>query len=423
MPEQITKVKGTRDFYPDDWGYQKWLSQKLLDVGQLFGYEEYEGPILEPIELYLDKTSEEIVGNQTFTVLDRDGKSLVMRPELTPTLARMVTAREGQLEFPVRWQSYGQFFRYERPQRGRGRAFFQWNLDLLGVEGPLADVEIIHIACEVFKALDLPPNLVEIRLNDRQALESFIVGEIGIPTEQVGTILGLIDRREKMGSEKFLAAAVESGFPASQAGELDDALSQHQRIVSPWLDEIMEHLSNRGVEQYVKLDLTIVRGFDYYTSTVFEAWANTDLRRALFGGGRYDNLTLQVGGKKEIPGVGFALGDMAIAELLKEVDKMPPSAGSPARLFVSVFNDDLLSASSGLAIQTRAAGIPTELGTKPGQRLDRQFRYADRKRIPFVAVIGPDEAEKNAVTLKNLGDGSQQTLSADALVEALKQQD
>ncbi len=423
MPEQITKVKGTRDFYPDDWGYQKWLSQKLLDVGQLFGYEEYEGPILEPIELYLDKTSEEIVGNQTFTVLDRDGKSLVMRPELTPTLARMVTAREGQLEFPVRWQSYGQFFRYERPQRGRGRAFFQWNLDLLGVEGPLADVEIIHIACEVFKALDLPPNLVEIRLNDKQALESFIVGEIGIPTEQVGTILGLIDRREKMGSEKFLAAAVESGFPASQAGGLDDALSQHQRIVSPWLDEIMEHLSNRGVEQYVKLDLTIVRGFDYYTSTVFEAWANTDLRRALFGGGRYDNLTLQVGGKKEIPGVGFALGDMAIAELLKEVDKMPPSAGSPARLFVSVFNDDLLSASSGLAIQTRAAGIPTELGTKPGQRLDRQFRYADRKRIPFVAVIGPDEAEKNAVTLKNLGDGSQQTLSADALVEALKQQD
>ena len=423
MSDQIIKVKGTRDFYPADWGYQKWLSQKLLEVGRLFGYEEYEGPILEPIELYLDKTSEEIVGQQTFTLTDRDGKSLVMRPELTPTLARMVAAREGQMEFPVRWQSYGQFFRYERPQRGRGRAFFQWNLDLLGVETALADVEIIHIACEVFKALDLPPHLVEIRLNDRQALESFIVDDIGIPTDQIGTTLGLIDRREKMGSEKFVAAMVDSGFPGSQASELDDALSRHQRIVSPWLDEIMEQLSKRGVEEYVKLDLTIVRGFDYYTSTVFEAWANTDLRRALFGGGRYDNLTLQVGGKKEIPGVGFALGDMAIAELLKEVDKMPAAAGTPTRLFVSVFSDDLLSDASGLAIQARSAGISTELGTKPGQRLDRQFRYADRKGIPFVAVIGPDEAEKNVVTLKNLGDGSQQTLSSDALVEALKQQD
>ncbi len=423
MPEQITKVKGTRDFYPDDWGYQKWLSGKLLNVGRLFGYEEYEGPILEPIELYLDKTSEEIVGQQTFTLTDRDGKSLVMRPELTPTLARMVAAREGQMEFPVRWQSYGQFFRYERPQRGRGRAFFQWNVDLLGLDSTLADAEIIHIACEVFKALDLPPDLVEIRLNDRQALESFLVGDIGIPSDQIGTVLGLIDRRDKMGSEKFVASLAESGIPASQAGELDDALSRPQRLVSPLLDEVMGLLSARGVEDYVKLDLTIVRGFDYYTSTVFEAWANTDLRRALFGGGRYDNLTVLVGGRKEIPGVGFALGDMAIAELLKETDKMPTPTGAPAQLFVSVFSDELLTAATHLAIQVREAGIPTELGTRPGQRLDRQFRYADRKGIPFVAVLGPDEATRNEVTLKDLRDGSQQTLKAEALLAALKRQE
>tara|TARA_Y100000588_G_scaffold393423_2_gene509356 strand:+ start:1262 stop:2533 length:1272 start_codon:yes stop_codon:yes gene_type:complete len=423
MPEQIIKVKGTRDFYPEDWAYQRWLSGKLLEVGRLFGYEEYEGPILEPIELYLEKTSEEIVGQQTFTLTDRDGKSLVMRPELTPTLARMVAAKEGQLEFPVRWQSYGRFFRYERPQRGRGRAFFQWNLDLLGLESALADAEVIHVACEVFKALDLSPDLVEIRLNDRQGLESFIVDEIGIPPARIGDVLGLIDRRDKMGSQKFVAALTDSGLPSSQSGELDDALTRHQRIVSPWLDQMMGHLADRGVEDFIKLDLTIVRGFDYYTSTVFEAWAKTDLRRALFGGGRYDNLTRQVGGKREIPGIGFALGDMAIAELLKEVDRMPAESGPPTRLFVSVFSDDLLTASSALAVKSRTAGIPTELGTNPGQRLDRQFKYADRKGIPFVAVIGPDEVEKDVVTLKNLRDGSQQTLPTSALVDALKRQD
>lgn len=419
----INRVKGTRDFYPEDWAHQRWLSNQLISVGRLFGYEEFEGPILEPIELYLDKTSEEIVNKQTFGLTDRDGKSLVMRPELTPSLARMVAEREGQLTFPIRWQSYGQFFRYERPQRGRGRAFYQWNLDFLGLDSPLADAEVLEIACRAFKALDLPPELIEVRLNDRQALDHFLTAELGISEEAVATTLGLIDRRDKMGSEKFVAALTDSGLPASQAGEVEDALSRHQRIVSPWLDEIMELLAARGVEDYVKLDLTIVRGFDYYTSTVFEMWANTTLRRALGGGGRYANLTVQVGGRQTIPGVGFALGEMPLGELFDEIGRDPSGATRPATLFVSVFSDDLLPASTDLANRVRAAGIATELSTNPGQRLDRQFRYADRKKIPYVAVLGPDEATKGQVTLKNLKDGTQQTVAPDVLVDALKGQD
>ena len=421
VQKTIPHVKGTRDFYPDDWAYQKWLSGQFLAVGRSFGYEEYEGSLLEHQELYLGKSSEEIVSQQTFSLKDRDDRVLVLRPELTPTLARMVAVKEGQLSFPIRWQSYGQFFRYEKPQRGRGRAFFQWNVDLLGIDAPIADAEIISLACRTFQALNLTPDHVAIRLNDREAAENLLRGTLKIPQETVPAVFALIDRVDKMPSEAFAAALSEAGLGTTQASELQDLLSRESPILSDWLNEIMSHLNRAGVESYVKLDPRIVRGFDYYTRTVFEAWAKTSLRRALFGGGRYDNLTLQVGGKRQIPGVGFAVGDMAMTELLKEVEQIPDPQPTSADLLVSVFSEDLLQKSSDLASQLRNAGIRTELYLDPTHKLDRQFKHADKKKIRYVVVVGPEEAAAGNAALKDLSTGEQITLKIGEIAGRISQ--
>lgn len=416
MPQLIPRVKGTRDFYPEDWAYQKWLCEKFIGVGNLFGYREYESTILEYMSLYLGKSSEEIVTQQTFTLSDRDDKQLVMRPELTPTLARMVAQKEGELTFPIRWQSYGRFFRYERPQRGRGRSFFQWNIDALGSDSYLADAEIITIACTLFKHLGLSNEHATIKVNDRQALEILIAQKLTLSPEDIKPVFGAIDRIDKIPEEKFRTyLANDLDLSAGQIDTLYEILHTTDLTFSPWLQHIFEQLDQNGVIDLVELDLKIVRGFDYYTRTVFEAWAKTSLRRALFGGGRYDNLTRQVGGKRQVPGVGFAVGDMAITELLKEIDTYPQLETPGARVFVTVFSEDLLAQSSSFAEKLRQEGIATELHFIPGQRLDRQFKYADRQNIPFAAVIGPDEASANTIVIKDLKARAQQIFSQNDL--------
>ncbi len=419
----IQRVKGTRDFDPKDWEYQKWLEAQFISLGATFGYQAYEGSIIEHMDLYLGKSSEEIVNQQTFSLTDRDGKLLVLRPELTPTLARMVAEREGRAVFPIRWQSYGRFFRYERPQRGRGRSFFQWNIDLLGCETCHADAEIVTIACLMFRNLGLTPDHVTIKINDRLGLEQTLQNSLEIPQESVRPLFSLIDRIDKTDPAKFHTELEKTGLSGTQIDKLHLILEAKDLAFSPWLQEIMALLDLNGVADYVEPDLKIVRGFDYYTRTVFEAWAKTSLRRAIFGGGRYDNLTVQVGGRQEVPGVGFAVGDMAMTELLKEVDLYPEIRAKCADILVTVFSEDLVERSASFARSVREHGIPVELYLNPKHRLDKQLKYADRKGIPFVAIIGPDEVQSNAVVLKNLSNRTQEVLPGDkmdALLSHLK---
>ena len=181
----IRRVKGTQDFYPETWAQQLALREIMLAAGRAYEYQEYEGPAIEYLDLYVGKSSEEIVTQQTFRIQDRDGKALLLRPELTPTLARMIAAREQEIPLPARWQSWGRFFPYERPQRGRGRSFFQWNVDLLGSESAHADAEVIQVTCALFAALGLDAEDVRIKLNDRAALEADLTGAFGVPAELV----------------------------------------------------------------------------------------------------------------------------------------------------------------------------------------------------------------------------------------------
>ena len=324
----VARVKGTQDFYPEAWAQQVALRDTMLAAGSAYGYREYEGPVIEYLELYLGKSSEEIVTRQTFRIQDRDGKALLLRPELTPTLARMIAAREREITLPARWQSFGQFFRYERPQRGRGRSFYQWNVDLLGSESPVADAEVIQVACALFRALGLGSDEVRIRINDRAALEEALTGELGVARDQVRGVFQVIDRLDKVGADRACGQLGELGLGEGQAQELVAYVGAPVDVPSPRLAAIVDQVGIAGQDGYVEVDRSIVRGFDYYTSTVFEAWAIGDLRRAIFGGGRYDDLTRQVGGKQRVPGVGMAVGDLALLELLRAVDRLPPAAAA-----------------------------------------------------------------------------------------------
>ena len=409
----VARVKGTQDFYPDDWAQQLALRETMLAAGRAYGYQEYEGPAVEYLDLYLGKSSEEIVTRQTFRIQDRDGKELLLRPELTPTLARMIAAREQEIPLPARWQSWGQFFRYERPQRGRGRSFFQWNVDLLGSESAHADAEVIQVACELFTALGLEAADVRIKVNDRAALEADLTGGLGVPAESVRGVLQVIDRLDKVGAGRAQGQMTALGLAPGQADEVIAFVQAPVADPPERLAAIVEQLAITGHDRYVTLDRGIARGFDYYTGTVFEAWAAGGLRRAVFGGGRYDDLTRQVGGKRRVPGVGMAVGDMALLELLRELDRVPAPARTAPDVLVTVFGAEQQQASARIADRLRRHGVAVELALDPGQRLERQLRHADRTGARYALIIGPDEAAAGTVLVKDLTERRQEHLPAD----------
>jgi histidyl-tRNA synthetase len=409
MANNLQPIKGFRDFYPDEWAFQNWLKEKWVNLGKSYGYEEYEGPLLEPIELYISKTSRELIEKQTFKFTDKD-KNYILRPELTPTLARMIAQKQYQLELPVKWQSFGRFFRYESPQKGRGRSFFQWNIDILGQDNPQSDIEIISIACLCLKELGLTSDEVVIKINDRKLLEKSI-GPKFYP---------YIDKLDKMSEEEWRKWLADEGIDKNKTEEILTVINDRDYSSSEQLTTIFNQFSQTDLANYIEFDKGLVRGLDYYTGTVFEAWSKKgSLNRSLFGGGRYDNLTQQVGGKKKISGVGFAVGDMPIYQLLKYLNKLPTLSPSPTKVLVTVFSTDTAEKSISVANKLRQKEINTELYLNADERLDRQLDYANKKNIPWVVIIGPDEAKSNAITLKNMKSGNQKTLYLEKIIEKL----
>lgn len=414
----IQAVKGTRDFYPEAMAFRTWLYGKVQAISQRFGYQEYEAPILERLELYAAKSGEELVKEQSFVLTDRGGDELALRPELTPSLARMIAQQQARLVRPVRWFSFGPFWRYERPQRGRTREFFQWNIDLLGAKTPAADGEIVAIGAEFLRSLDLDTSDVGIYLNSRRLMERKLA-EIGVDDNQRTDVFRLIDRRDKLSAERWTEWALEIGLSESQLTALKDLLNNAELWQeSEELQQVFATAQAFGVADYLTYDASIVRGLDYYTGPVFEAYDRARRFRAIFGGGRYDNLVADVGGDR-ITGVGFAMGDVIIELLLDRAQKRPKLATSPSRVLVTLFNDDLYPQTLALAGRLRQAGINVEQVLEPA-RLGKQIRHADRKGIPFVAIMGPDEMEADQVVLKELSSGEQRAYSEAELLERLR---
>ena len=272
MPSKIQPVKGTREFYPEQMALRNFIYSKVRAASQAFGYQEWDAPFIEPIDLYAAKSGEELVKKQSFVFKDRGGDEIALRPELTPSLARMVAAKQGELTFPVRWWSFGPFWRYESPQKGRSREFFQWNIDLLGADSPEADAELIAVAATFLRSVGLDPARATVLVNDRRLMESQF-DALGILPEKRLEVSGLVDRRTKMEPAKWDAYALEIGLAQSQLEGLKSLLGnldlwkQSEELV-----RVFAALEALGVKEYVKFDPNVVRGLLYYTSTVFEAF-------------------------------------------------------------------------------------------------------------------------------------------------------
>ncbi|HEX8991640.1 MAG TPA: histidine--tRNA ligase [Anaerolineales bacterium] len=420
MKSMIPPVKGTRDFYPEQMAIRTWLYNNARAVAESFGYQEYEAPILESLDLYAAKSGEELVKEQSYVFKDRGGDEIALRPELTPSLARMIAQKQNQLTFPVRWWSFGPFWRYERPQKGRTREFFQWNVDILGAESPEADAENVAVLATFFRRVRLDPSAVLIFVNNRRLMDARFEA-FDIQSELRPAVSGWIDRREKMTPRAWEAYGGEIGLSAQQIADLKTMLDDKDLWrQSPELTRFFAAAEALGISDYVRFEPSIVRGLLYYTGTVFEAWeVGGEIKRSVLGGGRYDNLLADVGGEP-LPAVGFAMGDVVMTLLLEKYGLLPKDlSAQPASVLVTVFDQERLLVSYRLAADLRRAGISTAVYPEPA-KLPKQFKYADRIAARIAIVIGPDEAARNEATIKDLASGTQQTVPQMEVVAAVR---
>jgi histidyl-tRNA synthetase len=419
MANKIQAVKGTREFYPEQMALRNFIYKKMGEAATSFGYQEWDAPFIEPIDLYAAKSGEELVKKQSFTFTDRGGDFVTLRPELTPSLARMIAAKQGELTFPVRWWSFGPFWRYEQPQKGRSREFFQWNVDMLGVDTPEADAELIAIGVTFMKSVGLSPQQATVFVNNRKLMNAEFEA-LGISQEKKVDALSLVDRRSKMEASKWDAYALEIGLSQSQLDGLKAVLDNFDLWKKDEeLTRLFASLEALGVKEYVKFDPSITRGLLYYTGTVFEAFETSgSLKRAILGGGRYDNLLADVGGQP-LPAVGFAMGDVVIGIILQELGLVPEFIPSPAPVLVTVFDKTLLNESFSLAAELRAAGLKVICYPEP-VKLQKQFKFADKMKARVVVTVGPDEAANGQAAVKNLINGEQVTVKRGAVADEVR---
>jgi histidyl-tRNA synthetase len=420
MGKIIPAVKGTRDFYPEDMALRNWIYANIKKVSESFGYQEYDGPFIEKIDLYAAKSGEELVKEQAFVFPDRGGELITLRPELTLSLARMVAQRQRQLNYPLRWWSFGPFWRYERPQKGRTREFFQWNADLIGVTSPESDAELLAICATFFREVGLKPDQAGIFVNDRRLMEAEL-RQLGIDSPDMRKqVFRLIDRREKLSPQEWVDYARGLGLTDHQTGGLK-AILENQQLwkKSPQLTRFFEAVAAHGVDEYIHFHPEIIRGLDYYTGIVFEARDMDREGRAILGGGRYDNLVADVGGDP-LPGVGFAMGDVMLAIVLEKYGLIPEFRPTPVEVLVTVFDESLLLHSQKIAARLRAEGFKVASFTE-AWKLTRQLKHADKIGAGFVVIIGPDEVAAGQVTIKDLQRRQQATVVESQAGAAIRQ--
>lgn len=419
MSEKLSTepYKGVRDFYPKDWARMDALFARMRATLTLAGFEEYQASPMERAELYEAKTSEEIVNEQTYTFTDRGDRRVTLRPEMTPTLARMVAGKRRELAFPLRWFSIGNRFRYERPQKGRLREFYQCDVDLLGLPEGEADLEILSLASRILKDFGAQESDFIIRVNSRTLLNAACTAA-GLTEEAIRQYLRLLDKKDKMTPEAFMEAsqAISSKDPLSlieSAGEAPEVASEKKKI----LDRI-DALQKRGVNNAV-FDPTITRGFDYYTGTVFEIYdTNTANPRAMFGGGRYDRLVELFGGDA-IPAIGFAIGDVTLADFIDTHTLSLNTGATLPQLYLGTPAPSDITAAQTFAEALRERGVRVFVNISEKQ-LGDQIKDAVKRGIPYFAAYGANEIANNAMRVKTLAIGEETALEIEAIPNFVK---
>jgi histidyl-tRNA synthetase len=411
--------KGVRDFYPEDWQRMQKIFAIIRSAVERYGYQEYNASPLESTELYLSKTSDEIVNEQTYTFTDRGDRSVTLRPEMTPTVSRMVAAKMKALSYPIRWYSIPNVFRYEKPQRGRLREHYQLNVDLFGMEGIEADTEIVQLASFILTSFGAKESDFVIKLNSRKLMNAFL-SDLGLAEDKQKLVIRLIDRIKKI-SKDDLQSELDS---ICETKDQQEAIRQFMsgNVVSTTesvqnakqeLDSFVDTLTKVGITN-AEIDLTLARGFDYYTGIVFEVF-DTDPKntRSLFGGGRYDGLTTLFG-EKALPAIGFGMGDVTLQDFL-EARSITPKTEPAADIYICRAGVPYESASV-VAEDLRRTGIRVLVDIS-SKKIGDQISKASKENIPYVLVIGENELKTNEFELKNLKDGSITKGSISEIVE------
>lgn len=421
--------KGTRDYYPEDMRVREYIFGTWRRIVESYGYEAYDAPLLEPLEVYAAKSGQELVNDQTYQFTDRGDRRVAIRPELTPSVSRMIARKRQEIAFPARWYNIGQFMRYERPQRGREREFWQLNVDLFGVNGASAEAEIITLGDELLKAFGADDKMYAIKVNNRKVINFMMAHYLGLDTVQAQLMVKLFDRKGKISHEAFRDQAIEIfGESAAPAGlgkiaellaaksmaDLPEAIRDSEAVRE--VQELFTDLEQAGVTN-ARFDITLMRGLDYYTGTVFEFYdTHPENNRSLFGGGRYDGL-VGLFGADPVSAVGMALG-YSMTELFLQTHKLLPDMMSSTELYMVV----LPGAESGalkLARDLRSEGVKVEVDITD-RKVDKQLKTAIKKNIPYVIFVGESELSSKLYPLKKTADGTEEKLSFERVVSKIR---
>ncbi|HYZ38200.1 MAG TPA: histidine--tRNA ligase [Pseudonocardiaceae bacterium] len=410
--------RGTRDFLPAEMSVRTQVFQRLYDVIERYGYLRYDGPILEPVEIYEAKTSQEIVQQQLYTLTDRGGRRLTLRPEMTPSVARIIAGNVGALQFPVRWYSHPNCHRYERPQRGRVREHWQINVDIFGSDSPACEMEIFELIHDMMAALGAAPDMWVLRVSDRVLLNAILTTMVEVAPDQIRDVSALIDRWEKYPRDRLAEEAAQLGLTDKQFHRLGEILSAGEDLLDELPNDareqsILMRVLGTGARDLVSFDPMIVRGFDYYTSTVFEVFdTSPENRRSLFGGGRYANL-VGLFCAAQIPGIGFGMGDVTLMDFLG-THGLLPAPRNEVDVAVIPVDATLAEAARRLARDLRLAGLRTSTPLET-RKLGRELARANRAGARVAVIIGSDEWATGTVTVRNMGTGDQQQVAASAV--------
>lgn len=422
--------KGTRDYYPADKRKQNYIFGVWSKVAKRYGYEEYLTPLLEPLEVYTAKSGQELVGEQTYRFIDRGEREVAIRPEMTPSVSRLVAAKRQEMAYPARLFSLANFMRYERPQRGREREFWQLNVDIFGAEGVQADAEIITLGHQMMKEFGASADMYDIKINSRKVIDAMMHDYLGLDPIQAPLMVRLFDRKSKITNEQFRDQAIEifgnenakDGLAkiaqlliAKGVENLPKEIATNQAVED--LNETFELLKSRGITN-AQFDITLMRGFDYYTGIVFEFFdTHPDNNRAMFGGGRYDGL-VGLFGAEPLSAVGMAPG-LTMTEVFLESHGLMPELASTTEVYVAVLGENMLAGASKLADDMRAEGVNVELDIT-GRKLDKQIKTAVKKQVPYVLFVGENELKSESYNLKDTHSGDEESLSFERVVSRIK---
>ncbi len=413
----VERPRGTRDFYPEDMRLRSWLFEKFHAASTAHGFEEYDAPVLEYEELYTRKQGEEIT-QQLFNFEDKGGRKMSLRPEMTPSLARMVMAQAKTLPLPIKWYSIPQCWRYERTQRGRGREHYQWNVDIWGSESIASDAELVSIMVHFFKSVGLGSKDLVIRISSRKILEE-VLGSLGIDGDRFTKTCIVVDKIDKLPSEVVVNELSEIGLDSEAISTIQHVLGIRSlddlvQTMGDGSDAVAEltilfHMMNAyGISDWVEFDASIVRGLAYYTGPVFEAHDRKGALRAICGGGRYDRLLSSLGGN-DMPATGFGFGDMVIMELLNECGLLPEIASRCEDVVVAL-SEDLRPAAMSVATKLRDTGRTVDL-ILDNKKLKWAFRHSERIGASRLVMVMPEEWKAGKVRIKELNSGNEEDIS------------